>query len=67
MARQDLTPEQAIHFLQDSCCALQTLQKLPDSEVAPGAKILLAFIKKAVCSSAYVLDDAIDIENGGEK
>ncbi len=46
MARQDLTADQAIHFLQDSCCALQTLQKLPDSEVAPGAKILWPLLKR---------------------
>jgi len=67
MARQDLTPEQAISFLHDSCCALQTLEKLPDSEISAGSKVIVDLIKQAVCSCAVVLDDAIDFENGGEK
>ncbi|GEM_PF-4958307 len=67
MAKQDLTADQAIHSLFDACCALETLQKLPEAEITAGAKILVDLVAQAVCSCAVVLDDAIDVENGGEK
>ena len=67
MARQDLTPDQAILFLHNSCCALETIEQLPETEISAGAKVILDLVKKAVCSCAVVLDEAIDRENGGEK
>ncbi|WP_027179796.1 hypothetical protein [Maridesulfovibrio bastinii] len=66
MARQDLSPSQAISFLHDSCCALQTIQTLPEDEISAGAKVLLELIQKAVCSCAVVLDDSLKIKDGGE-
>ena len=68
MARQDLTADQAITHLFNACCAVETLEKLPETEVSAGAKILLDFVKQAVCNCAVVLDDAIlNVENGGEE
>lgn len=67
MARQDLTADQAIHFLFKACCGIETMEKLPETEVSAGAKVLLDFVKQSVCNCAVVLDQAIEIENGGEE
>ncbi|MBI9109888.1 hypothetical protein [Maridesulfovibrio ferrireducens] len=65
MARQDLSPNQAIFFLFDACTALETLKTLPDEQISAGAKILIDLVAHGVCSCAVVLDDAIDVEAEG--
>ncbi|WP_156900663.1 hypothetical protein [Maridesulfovibrio bastinii] len=64
MARQDLTPNQAILFLHNSCCALETIGQLPETEVSDGAKVIIDLVKKAVCSCAVVLDDYVPADGG---
>ena len=65
MARQDLTPNQAISFLLDVCTALESLTQLPESELSAGSKILLNLLGQGVCSCAIVLDDFVPVEREG--
>ncbi|WP_319780812.1 hypothetical protein [Maridesulfovibrio sp.] len=68
MARQDLTADQAISHLFNACCAVETIENIPETEVSAGAKVIIDLVKQDVCNCAVVLDDAIlDVENGGEE